>query len=108
MLNHFKRKVIAACMLAACLAACSTPAKMSPDDLASLGLIAGMEYRSAEQKLAGEGYQCHAVGAKRENVDCAKTTGFFVTCILRVRFTLDDRNRISDPQVPDSACIGTP
>jgi hypothetical protein len=103
-----KRDAIAVCTLAACLAACSTPVKMSPGHLASLGVTEGTEYRSAEQKLAGEGYECHATGAKKENVDCAKTTGFLITCILRVRFTLDDRNRISDPLVPEPACIGTP
>jgi hypothetical protein len=104
----WKKYAITACTLAICLMGCSTPSKMSPDHLASIGVSEGTPYWSAEQKLASEGYQCYVSGAKRENFDCTKTKGFFPTCLLRIDFKVDDKNLVSDLRVRDPACIGTP
>lgn len=94
--------------MAICVAGCSTPLKISPDHLASIGVIEGVIYWEAEQKLASEGYQCFVTGAKRENFDCTRTTGFFPTCLLRVGFVADDNNRVSNLRVANPACMGTP
>lgn len=89
------RCVITAGMAALCVSGCSTPVKLSADQLASNGVVEGANYRDAVQKLAGQGYQCFVSGAKRENFDCTKTHGFFLTCLLRIEFIVDDKNRIS-------------
>lgn len=91
-----------------CVAGCSTPAKMTSNDLTSIGVTEGIIYWQAEQKLAGEGYHCFVTGAKRENFDCTKTTGVFPTCVLRVTFSVDDKNLVSQLRVPNPACVGSP
>lgn len=101
------------CMLAITTVAiavlgCSTPPKMSTSHLASIGVIEGAMYWEAEQTLSREGYQCFVVGAKRENFDCTKTMGLFPTCLLRVGFVADDKNRVSHIDVAEPACMGTP
>lgn len=73
--RHILSAIIAG-MAMTCTQGCSTPIKMSADQLASIGVTEGASYWQAEQKLMGEGYQCFASGAKRENVDCTKTQGF--------------------------------
>jgi hypothetical protein len=102
------RAALAAGAAAICCAGCGTPPKMSVDRLATMGVVEGAPYWQAQQKLAQEGYQCSVSGATREHVDCAKTRGFFITCVLRVDFEVDDKNLISRPSVPEPACIGTP
>lgn len=100
--------VLAVGTVASCVLGCSPPLKMSPDHLASIGVVEGAMYWEAEQKLAREGYQCFVTGAKRENFDCTKTIGFFPTCLLRVGFLADDKNLVSQVRVANPACIGTP
>jgi hypothetical protein len=104
----WKKYAVTACTLAIFLPGCSTPSKMSPDHLASIGVGEGAMYWTAEQKLAVEGYQCYVSGAKRENFDCTKTAGVFPACILRIDFKADDKNLVSDLRVKDPVCIGTP
>jgi hypothetical protein len=87
---------------------CSTPAKMTSNDLASIGVVEGVSYWQAEQKLAGAGYHCFVTGAKRENFDCTRTTGVFPTCVLRVTFSADDKNLVSQLRVANPACVGSP
>jgi hypothetical protein len=100
--------MLASGTVAICISGCGTQAKMSPDHLASIGITEGTTYWEAEQKLAGEGYQCFVTGAKRENFDCTKTMGFFPTCLLRVAFVADDNNLVSHIRVANPACMGTP
>lgn len=95
-------------LIACCVLGCSTPVKMTSNDLASIGVIDGTIYWEAEQKLAVEGYQCSVTGAKRENFDCTKMTGFFVTCLLRVEFVAEDKNLVSKIRIAEPACMGTP
>ena len=92
----------------ALLAGCSTTQKLSDAQRESLGIRAGATHWEVTPQLFKEGYVCYVSGAKRENFDCSKQTGFFPTCILRVRFTVDDQNKISALSVPEPACIGTP
>ncbi|TFW18034.1 hypothetical protein [Duganella callida] len=87
---------------------CSTPQKMSADQLTSIGVSAGNTYWSVEQKLASSGYQCFVSGAKRENFDCTEKEGFFPSCILRVEFSVDESNVVSSLRIAEPACIGTP
>jgi hypothetical protein len=96
------------CALAACVAGCSTPVKISPERLSLLGVRVGAPYWAGQQKLASEGYRCYVSGAKRENFDCTKQQGYFPTCLLRVQFVVDDRNMISALRVADPACVGAP
>jgi hypothetical protein len=96
---------VVACAL---LAGCGTTQKMSDDKLAAMGMRIGARHWEVTPQLFKEGYSCSVSGAKRENFDCAKTTGIFPTCILRVRFIVDDLNKISAISVPEPACLGTP
>ena len=106
--NSLIRNLVAGGAAATLLAGCSTPQKMSGSQLESLGVRAGVAQWEATSKLQREGYVCSFSGAKRENFDCSKTAGFFPTCILRVQFVVDDHNRVSAPNVPEPACLGTP
>lgn len=90
------------------VSACSTPAKLAPEQLVRLGITEGAIYWQAEQKLAQEGYRLYVSGAKRENFDFTKQTGAFPTCLLRIQFTVDDDNKVRDLRVKDPVCIGTP
>lgn len=90
------------------LSGCTTPAKLTPERLAALGVKDGAMYWEAEQKLAQEGYHCHITGVKREDFDCTKQAGFFPTCIFRVQFQATDENLVSNLRVAEPACIGTP
>ncbi len=90
------------------LAGCGTAQKISNARLESLGITPGAAHWEATSRLSNEGYACFVAGAKRENFDCSKTVGFFPTCLLRVRFIVDDENKISSISVPDPACLGTP
>lgn len=108
MLARYIRCILTFGALVFGVSACSTPAKMSPERLASLGIAEGTAYWEAESKLAREGYQCFVTGAKRENFDCTRTMGFFPTCLLRVVFVVDDKNLVSQIRVANPACIGTP
>lgn len=90
------------------LLGCSTPENISAERLAAIGVMEGTTYWEAQQKLAQEGYRCFVSGAKRENIDCTKTTGFFPTCVLRVTFIADDKNLVSTLRAPHPACMGTP
>jgi hypothetical protein len=105
---NIARCVMKICTVAFCVSGCSTPVKMSSDHLASIGLGVGATYWSAEQKLASEGYHCYVSGAKRENFDCTKMTGFFPTCTLRIEFKVDEQNVISTMRIAEPACVGTP
>jgi len=105
---RFRRSVLKSLVLAVFISGCSTPLKMSAEQLASIGLSVGTSYWSAEQKLASKGYQCFVSGAKRENFDCTKEVGIFPSCILRIEFKVDDSNAISSLRVAEPACIGTP
>ena len=104
----FRHSVLAVCVAALFVSGCSTPPKLSTEQLASIGVSAGTTYWSAEQKLASKGYQCFVSGAKRENFDCTKSEGFFPSCILRIEFKVDDSNAISSVRVAEPACMGTP
>jgi hypothetical protein len=105
---RYIRCVLMVGTVAICVLGCSTPLKMSPNHLASIGVVDGAMYWEAEQKLASEGYQCVVTGAKRENFDCTKTVGFFPTCLLRVEFVADDKNLVSHLRTANPACMGTP
>ncbi|MBV8657498.1 MAG: hypothetical protein JO142_06715 [Burkholderiales bacterium] len=97
-----------ASMLAAGMAGCGTPRKLSPGDLGSMGVHEGAAYWQVEQRLASAGYRCFVSGAKREHFDCTKTLGVYPSCLLRVEFVADNQNQVSDLRVNDPACIGTP
>ena len=90
------------------IAGCATMQKMSDAQLDSLGVRAGVPHGEATSRLFREGYVCSVSGAKRENFDCSKTHGILITCVLRVRFAVDDQNKISAVNVPEPACLGTP
>lgn len=92
----------------ALLAACGTPQKMSDGQLRSLGVEVGAKHWTATSTLAREGYACFVSGARREQFDCTKTTGAFPTCLLRVRFSVDDDNAVTTVGASEPACIGTP
>lgn len=94
--------------VAICTSGCSTPAKMSADQLAAIGVVEGIRYWDAQGRLAREGYQCFVTGEKRENFSCSKTVGLFPTCLSRVEFVADDNNLVSRLRVADPACMGTP
>ena len=105
---HIARLAMMVCTVVTVLLGCSTPSKPSPEQLASLGVRKGAVYWDAEQKLMQAGYSCYVSGAKRENFDCTKSTGFLVTCIHRVKFEADDKNLVSNLRAVGPACIGTP
>ena len=107
-IRRLLRNSIASMMVIVLLAGCNTPQRMSDAKLESLGVRLGAPHWEATASLAREGYSCGVSGEKRESFECAKTTGFFVSCIFRVRFKVDDSNRISELGVPEPACIGTP
>ena len=90
------------------LSACRAPSKLTPERLVSLGVVEGVMYWHAQQKLAQEGYSCYVSGASRENFDCTKNTGFFPSCVLRIQFKVNDQNLVSNLRAADPACIGTP
>lgn len=90
------------------LSACSTPAKLSSAELESIGVRDSATYWEAQQKLAQRGYSCYVSGAKRENFDCTRSAGVFPSCVLRITFTVDDKNLVSNLTVKEAACIGTP
>lgn len=102
------RRLTVVAVAMALLAACSTPQKMSDAQLRSLGVQVGAKHWAVTSTLAREGYACFVSGAKREQFDCSKTTGTFPTCVLRVRFSVDDDNTMTTMNVPEPACIGTP
>lgn len=99
---------IAISVLASFLSGCYMPAKLTPEKLSALGVREGAEYRRAQQNLMKEGYSPYVTGAKQENFDFTRQTGFFPTCILRIQFTVNDQHLISNLRVADPACIGTP
>jgi hypothetical protein len=105
---HLIRLRPAACAAALLLSACSTPPKLTPEQLATLGVRNGAVYWEAEQALVQQGYHVFVTGAKREAFDFSKQSGVFPTCLLRVTFTADDRNRVTDLHVAEPACMGTP
>ncbi|MBV8665368.1 MAG: hypothetical protein JO269_02685 [Burkholderiaceae bacterium] len=105
---NFLTGLFAVCATALAVTGCGTPPKMSDEQLASLGVKSGAMYWDAEQKLASQGYQCHVAGARREKFDCTQTKGFFPTCILRIDFTVEDSNLISNLRVAEPVCVGTP
>lgn len=90
------------------LAGCAAAQKMSPAQLAALGIREGVPHWQATAALSRQGYACFVSGARREDFDCTRTVGFFPTCVLRVRFTVGDDNRILTPSVAEPACMGTP
>jgi len=100
--------LIAGLAAIAMLAGCSTPQKMSDARLESIGIRTGTAHWVATSRLYQEGYVCFVSGAKRENFDCSKTTGFFPTCILHIDFAVDDQNKITTVAAHDPACLGTP
>jgi hypothetical protein len=102
------RRVLTLGTIAICAVGCGTTPTMTPDHLASIGVVDGAMYWEAEQKLATEGYQCFVAGAKREHFECTKTTGFFPSCLLRVEFIADDKNQVSHLRAANPACMGTP
>jgi hypothetical protein len=59
------------------ISGCTTPSRLAPDQLASMGLTEGTMYWKGEEKLAQAGYRCYVSGAKRERFDCTRQTGFF-------------------------------
>ena len=99
---------LVACAFPIFLSGCSTPSKLTPEQLASLGVSEGAAYWVAEQKLAQEGYHAYVSGAKRDEFDFTKETGAFPTCVLRVRFKVSDQNLVTNLQIAEPACIGTP
>jgi 4-hydroxyphenylpyruvate dioxygenase-like putative hemolysin len=107
-MEHKLRSTILLGTAMALLAACSTPQKMSDGQLHSLGVQVGAKHWTATSALAREGYACFVSGAKREQFDCTKTTGAFPTCVLRVRFSVDDDNAVTTVSASEPACIGTP
>jgi hypothetical protein len=104
----FYRSMLKFFVLAVFASGCSTPQKLSTDQLTSIGVSTGNTYWSIEQKLASNGYQCFVSGAKRENFDCTKKEGFFPSCLLRIQFTVDESNAVSSLRVAEPACAGTP
>jgi hypothetical protein len=99
---------LSVCTVATILSGCGTPSKLSSEQLAALGVSDGIMYWSAEGALMQKGYRCYVSGARRENFDCTKQTGFFPTCISRVDFEVDDKNLVSNLRALGPACIGTP
>jgi hypothetical protein len=106
--SRITRLGCAVCTVAILLSGCSSPPKLSPGQLASLGVKEGAMYWDAEQKLMQAGYSCYVSGAKRESFDCTKNTGFFPSCIHRVQFEANDQNLVSNLRIVGPACIGTP
>lgn len=101
------RSVAGAAALAL-VSGCATPPKVGVAELDAFGVRVGAPHWEATPRLARAGYACFVSGAKREEFDCTKSTGLFISCISRVRFTVDDQNRIAAISVPEPACIGTP
>ncbi len=99
---------VAAVAAIALIAGCSNTQKMSDAQLESLGIRVGAAHWDITPRLFREGYVCFVNGAKRESFDCSKTTGLFPSCIMRIRFAVDDQNQISAVSVPEPACLGTP
>lgn len=108
LLGHITRLGLTVCTVTIVLSSCSTPLKLTPAQLASLGVSEGVAYWSAESQLMQAGFQCYVSGYKRENFDCTKQTGLFPTCIQRFRFEVDDKNLVSNLRAVGPACIGTP
>ena len=105
-LYRFASHALAIWAVVSILSGCATPARLSVNQLASLGVTDGAVYWNAEQKLLQEGYICYVSGAKRENFECSKTKVSFQTCILRIRFEVNDQNAVSNLQVADPVCVG--
>lgn len=100
--------LVASVLVATGLSGCSTPTKMSPAELESIGVHNGARYWEAQQKLFQQGYSCYVSGAMRENFDCTRTAGAFPTCLLHITYLVDDKNLVSMLTVKDPACKGTP
>lgn len=98
----------AGCAAALLLSGCSTPPQPTPEQLATLGVRDGAIYWEAEQALVQQGYHVFVSGARREAFDFTKRGGGFPTCLLRVTFKVDDRNRVADLHAAEPACMGTP
>jgi hypothetical protein len=101
-------RCVAGAAVLALVAGCATPQKVSVAELDSFGVRTGSPHWEATSRLAREGYACFVSGAKRENFDCTKSSGLFISCISRIRFTVDDENKIAAISVPQPACMGTP
>lgn len=107
--SRVARGPLAGCAAAiALLSGCATPPKLTDAELASFGVRPGAPHWEATSSLSRQGYACFVSGAKREEFDCTKNTGILVSCVQRVRFVVDDQNRIVTVQAPEPACIGTP
>lgn len=98
----------ALCVVAFNLSGCGAPTKLSASQLDAMGVRDGVPHWMAQQKLSQEGYGCYVTGEARDDFNCVKTTGSFITCVFRITFKADDKNRVSNLRVSDPACIGTP
>lgn len=76
--------------------------------LESMHVCVGENPLIATSELNKKDYHCSVYGSEPASYDCAKTAGFIPTCIYRVKFTVDDQNKIATITVKDPACIGTP
>ena len=107
-LCSFKISALCTALTVTTLAGCSTTLKMTSNELTALGVRDGGDLYAAQTGLAQKGYFCYVGGALRENFDCSIMKGVFPTCVLHVRFRVDDQNLITHVRAADPACIGTP
>jgi hypothetical protein len=102
------KTVILIALIATLTAGCVSPKRLSDAQLSSLGVRNGVSYWEATSPLARQGYTCSVSGRVRENFDCTKTKGFIPTCQLRIRFSVDEDNKVVGLRASEPACIGTP
>lgn len=81
------------CTVAILLSGCSTPSKLTPERLASLGVNEAAIYWDAEQKLVQEGYHCYVSGAKREKISTSRSKQALFQRVFSV-FSLKSTTRI--------------
>ena len=95
--------------LAALLAGCASVEPPTPQHLDAIGVKNGENALDALSNLGHEGFQCQASGARHEIFDCSKmqpTDLGLSTCVSRIDFRADEKNRVEKLVVYNVACAG--
>jgi|GEM_PF-6080137 len=95
--------------LAVLLASCASVEPPTPQYLDAIGVKNGENALDALSNLGHDGFQCQASGARHEIFDCSKmqpTDLGLSTCVSRIDFRADEKNRVEKLKVYDVACAG--
>ena len=104
-----KSSFLALC-LTTLLSACADVEAPTSEHLNAIGVKNGENALDALSNLGHEGYQCQASGEKHEIFDCSKTEFIKLglsSCVSRLDFRADEKNRVEKLVVYDVACAGS-